>query len=221
MNRSPMSSGPNGTGNGDRQSPATPDSPGDSGEEDNSTRNGFGEPTIGVIHTSGPIGPCDAHGSPPPLCQFVCVYQPGPSGPGSEFGNVFKWTDANAPGDAIAMSAGFGSSLRRLSISHVSESTVVLCCEEVIALPFCSPGVTFRMDCRESEPLGGWFTATREQTVFDTWIRSQWEPGGTMFLMGCHQEGALGLWRDPALKMDIDLFSRSSDLVDSFDLLLV
>ena len=37
--------------------------------------------------------------------------------------------------------------------------------------------------------------------------------------MGGHQAGALGLCRDSAHKMDMDLFSRSADLVDSFDLL--
>ena len=43
--------------------------------------------------------------------------------------------------------------------------------------------------------------------------------GGSMVLVGGHQAEALGLCRDSALKMDMDLFSRSSDLVDSFDLL--
>ena len=45
----------------------------------------FGEPIIGVIHTSSPVGPCDEDSLPPmgfvvPLRQFVRVYQPGPSG---------------------------------------------------------------------------------------------------------------------------------------------
>ena len=87
----------------------------------------------------------------------------------------------NAPGDGIFMSAGCRELSPETFDKPCFESTGVLCCEEVIALPFCSPGVTFRMNCRDSKLLGGWFTATRDQTVkikFDTWIRSQREPRG-------------------------------------------
>ena len=128
----------------------------------------------------------------------------------------------NAPGDAIFMSAGCRELSPETFDKPCFESTGVLCCEEVIALPFCSPGVTFRMDCRESKLLGGCLTTTWDQTVVDTWIRSHREPGGgggAMVLVGCHQEGALGLCRDSALKMYMDLFPRSSDLVNSFDVL--
>ena len=86
VNRSPMSCPhlePDGTGNEDRQPPSAPDSRiAQVIQVKRTTRSS--ESIIGVIHKSGPIGPCDAHGSPPtgfvePLCHFVCVYQPGPS----------------------------------------------------------------------------------------------------------------------------------------------
>ena len=159
-------SGRDGTGDGDRPPSSEPDSPGDTCEEDNSTRTRFGEPIIGVIHTSSPVGPCDEDSSPPtgfvaPLCQFVCVYQPGPSGLGNEFGDIYKWTDVSAPGDVIVMSVGCQELPPETFDEPCFDKAGVLCCEEVIALPFCSPGVTFNIDCTELKPLGGWFAATR------------------------------------------------------------
>ena len=98
-------SGPDGTGDGDRPPLSGPDSPGDPGEETDLNRTGFGEQIVGFIYKSGPVGPCNEDSSPSsgsdtPLHQFVCVYHPESSGPSNE---LYKRADANAPGDVIVM----------------------------------------------------------------------------------------------------------------------
>ena len=71
---------------------------------------------------------------------------------------------------------------------------------------FCYEGVTFKMDCTELILLGGWFAASRGQPILETWIRSQWEPGGAMFLAGVPHEGALVLCGNSTPKIDVNLF---------------
>ena len=45
-------------------------------------------------------------------------------------------------------------------------------------------------------------------------IRSQWKPGGALFLADFLQEGALVLCQDFTPKLDANLLCRSSDLMD-------
>ena len=75
------------------------------------------------------------------------------------------------------------------------------------------------MYCTDLIPLDGWVAADRGQPVLETWFRSQWEPGGALFLPKFPQDGALVLCRDSTPKFGANLFYRSLDLVDCFDIL--
>ena len=84
---------------------------------------------------------------------MVRISPPGPGGPSVEDGDVSESTDANAPGDAIVMSAGFRKitteTLDELCMWRVNSrsgsrmcyelSHSVLCDEGVIAFILCSP----------------------------------------------------------------------------------
>ena len=84
---------------------------------------------------------------------------------------------------------------------------------------FEKTSVSVGMYCTDLIPLGGWVAADRDQPVLETWIRSQWEPGGALFLPKFPQDGALVLCRDSTPKFGPNLFHSSLDLVDRFDIL--
>ena len=90
-----------------------------------------------------PFDPCDEDSSPSsgsdtPLHQFVCVYHPESSGPGNEFGDVYKRADANTPGDVIVMSGESRETFDKPSF----DKTSALCYEAMVAS-------TFKMDCKD------------------------------------------------------------------------
>ena len=110
------------------------------------------------------------------------------------------------------------------AISHSA-----LCDVEVIAVALCPPGMMCKLDCLWLNPFsfvslggwllpvgGSWFLLICTETVGN---RGGGGGGVVRLLTSSPQECASVLYQDFALKLDLILFYRLSDLVNCFELL--
>ena len=130
----------------------------------------------------------------------------------SEFSDVYERAAAITLRDVIAVSpktfnkSGF-------------DNDIIHCYEEEFTSPFCHLSVTSGRDWVELISRERWVAASRGQPVFDTWVRSQWEPGGALCVIGVPLKDMLVRCGNSAPSMDINLFDHLSGLMDGTDLL--